>query len=138
MPTIGGVYRRQTNDDVHVSRHWQRHDRRDANLTLEVKNSSGSVVASLNVGQGYEPGSALQVVDGVSVRLGAGTANDGDTFTAQVVADADTAGILPVLGLNSFFTGHDAGDIHVRNDLISNPGLLAASARARSATDRIC
>src|SRR5262249_32752590 len=53
--------------------------------------------------------------------------NAGDTFSSQVVADPDTAGILPALGINSFFTGQDASDIHVRDDLVSNPVLLAAS-----------
>lgn len=127
VPTIGGVYRGANNDVFTYRVVGSGTIGVTPDIALEVKNSSGTVVASLNVGLGYEPGSALQVADGVSVRLAAGTANDGDTFTSQVVADADTAGILPALGLNSFFSGHDAGDIRVRSDLVTNPGRLAAS-----------
>ena len=37
----------------------------------------------------------------------------------------DTSGVLAVLGVNTFFTGAGAGDIAVRDALISTPGLLA-------------
>ncbi|MFM9996799.1 MAG: flagellar hook-associated protein FlgK [Phycisphaerales bacterium] len=38
----------------------------------------------------------------------------------------DTSGALAVLGVNSYFTGRDAGDIAVRGALASNPTLLLA------------
>lgn len=38
----------------------------------------------------------------------------------------DTSGVLAVLGVNSYFTGRDAGDIAVRGALASNPTLLLA------------
>lgn len=37
----------------------------------------------------------------------------------------DTSGVLAVLGVNSYFTGHDATDIDVRSELQSTPGLLS-------------
>lgn len=126
-PTIGGAYTGAANDAFTYRFAGSGTIGVTPGLKLEVKNSAGSVVASLDVGQGYAPGSDLQVADGVTVRLAAGSANTNDTFSSQVVADADTAGILPALGINSFFTGQDATDISVRDDLLSNPVLLAAS-----------
>jgi flagellar hook-associated protein FlgK len=127
VPAIGGAYTGGTNDEFTFRVIGSGTIGVTPNLILEVKNSAGSIVASLDVGQGYEPGAALLAADGVTVQLSAGSANDGDTFSAKVIANADTAGILPALGLNSFFTGSDANDIRVREELIADPVLLAAS-----------
>lgn len=68
---------------------------------------------------------ALDAVDGIAA-----------TFTPdgklQVSADAgfdfsfanDSSGAVAVLGLNSFFTGTDAGSLQVRSDLLGDPSLL--------------
>lgn len=96
-------------------------------LTLQVTNSAGATVGSFNIGQGYSPGSAIQLPNGVTVQLAAGTANAGDQFTTTVVSEPDSAGILGSLGLNTFFTGHTAGNLAVNPDLLANPSLLAAS-----------
>jgi flagellar hook-associated protein FlgK len=97
------------------------------NLTLQVKNGSGNVIGSYNIGQGYAPGSDLPAINGVVVKLGAGTVNNNDTFGVQVTAQPDTSGILTALGLNTFLTGSQAGNLAVRPDLLANPQLLAAS-----------
>ena len=97
------------------------------NLTLQVKNSAGTTVASLNIGQGYEAGTALQLGNGIVLKLSSGTANGGDNFTTQVVAQPDTAKILPALGLNTFFTGDKAANLGVQPNLVSNPDLFAGS-----------
>lgn len=97
------------------------------NLTLQIQDASGNTVASLNIGQGYSPGSALQVGNGVTVQLSSGTANDGDSFTVNEVAQSDTAGILPALGLNTFFTGDNASNIAVQPTLLADPSLFAGS-----------
>jgi len=85
------------------------------------------VIASLNIGQGYQPGSTLQVGNGVTVQLSSGTANNGDSFTTRVVANPDTAGLLTALGINTFFTGNNANNIAVQPNLVNNPAQLAAS-----------
>ena len=46
-------------------------------LKMEVRNSANTVIATLNVGDGYAAGSALQVPNGLTVRLGAGTTANG-------------------------------------------------------------
>ena len=97
------------------------------NLTLAVQDSAGNTVASLNIGQGYQPGSALTVANGVTVQLASGTANDGDSFSVTTVAQPDTAGILPALGLDTFFSGSNAGDIAVNPDLLADPDQFAGS-----------
>ncbi len=38
----------------------------------------------------------------------------------------DTSGVLASLGINTFFTGSDAGSIGVNNTLVQNPSLLAS------------
>ncbi|HKE01123.1 MAG TPA: flagellar basal body rod C-terminal domain-containing protein, partial [Planctomycetota bacterium] len=42
-------------------------------------------------------------------------------------ADSDTSDILVAVGLNSFFTGSNAGDIDVRETLAADPDLVSAS-----------
>jgi flagellar hook-associated protein FlgK len=101
-------------------------------LTVEVRNAAGQLVNSLNVGAGYEAGTALAVADGVSFSLGAGTLNDGDVFTSPMVAEPDTSGLLVALGLNTFFSGTSAGDIQVNEALLDNPSLLATSRSGES------
>ena len=39
----------------------------------------------------------------------------------------DSSGALATLGINTYFTGHDATDIGVRSDLQASPGLLATA-----------
>jgi len=43
------------------------------------------------------------------------------------IANPDTAGLLPSLGMGGFFMGTDASSIRVSPDLLRNPDLLAAS-----------
>ena len=103
-------------------------------LKIQVFDASGAQLAELDVGAGYTPLTELPVIDGVTLSLGFGqlSATDGDVFDLHVVADADTADVLPALGLGVLFSGHDAATIHVRDDLQSAPHLLAASASGAS------
>jgi len=94
-------------------------------LTLEVTDQSSNVIATLDVGQGYEAGSALNVADGITVQLSSGNANVGDNFSTRVIGQPDSAGILTALGLNTFFVGSDAGTIGINPDLIANSDRFA-------------
>jgi flagellar hook-associated protein FlgK len=127
VPQIGGVYTGAANDSYSFRVVGTGTIGVTPGLTLQVVNSSNAPIASLNIGQGYSPGTVLQVANGVTVQLGAGTANAGDTFTSKVVAQPDTAGILPALGLKSFFSGQSARDIGVQPGLLAAPSQLAAS-----------
>jgi flagellar hook-associated protein 1 FlgK len=58
------------------------------------------------------------------------TADDGFTFTLGHDGQqprADTSGVLAALGLNTFFTGSDAGSIGVNDVLQANSAFLAAA-----------
>jgi flagellar hook-associated protein 1 FlgK len=97
------------------------------NLTLQVTDSAGDSLATLNIGQGYSAGTPLTVANGITVQLAAGTVNNGDTFSTPVVAQADTSGILTGLGLGTFFSGSSAADLAVQPAIVNDPGLLAGS-----------
>jgi flagellar hook-associated protein 1 FlgK len=64
--------------------------------------------------------------------LGDVSQSNNDLFRLDVLADSDTADVLPALGLNTLFTGNDASTIAVRGSLIDNPSLFAASASGAS------
>ena len=96
-------------------------------LQIEVKNSNGDTVTTLDVGSSYTAGTTLSVADGITLSLADGVIAAGDEFSLDVVSDSDTTDILSALGINTFFSGSDASDIAV-NDTISNDvSLIAAS-----------
>ena len=98
-------------------------------LVVDVFDADGSLVTSLDVGEGYSPGDELPLADGLTVRFGLGelsaTHNDALSFDADV--DGDTTDVLVALGLNGLFEGHDADTIAVRADLEDDPDLFASS-----------
>lgn len=101
-----------------------------AGLAVAVETADGHRLATLDVGEGYLPGTKLEVGDGIFVSLSYGTlsASDGDAFTEHLVADSDTADLLVAFGLNSFFTGTDAQTIELRADIALDPSAIAVSA----------
>jgi|GEM_PF-357477 flagellar hook-associated protein 1 FlgK len=127
MPQVGGSYTGANNDTYTFQVTGSGTVGVTPNLELQVKDSAGNSLATLNIGQGYSPGTPLAVANGVTVQLAAGTVNDGDTFSTPVVANPDSAGILTALGLGTFFTGSTASDLAVQPALLNNPNLLAAS-----------
>lgn len=127
IPTIGGQYTGTANDTLSFSFAGSGTIGSAPNLALEVRNGAGTLLGSLNVGQGYVPGSELPGVLGVKVKLGFGTVNAGDSFTVNVSANPDSANLLTALGLHTFFTGSNADDLQV-NPALDDPGQLALSA----------
>lgn len=97
------------------------------NLSLNVTNSAGDLVGTINVGQGYTAGTPIRGPLGVSVNLSAGAVNAGDSFSENVAANPDSANILSALGLNSFFVGSGPSDLAVNPTLLNNPSNLATS-----------
>jgi flagellar hook-associated protein 1 FlgK len=96
-------------------------------LKLQVTDASGASVTSLDIGQGYSPGSALTVGNGVTIALASGAANAGDSFSLPTIAQPDAGGLLTALGLGSFFQGSTAADIALQPGLAADPKLLAGS-----------
>ena len=126
LPTVSGSYTGPGNDNFTFTVLGSGTVGTTVGLQLEVRNSANNVVATLNIGAGYTPGTALTVGNGVSVVLSAGTSNGG-TFAIPVTAQPDTTGLLAALGVNALFTGNGATTIGVNTALVADPGLLAVS-----------
>lgn len=99
-------------------------------LQVDVLDANGNLVATLDVGAGYTPGTEIAVADGIEVSFGFGTisATDHDAFALHAIADSDEGDLLVAVGLNALFTGSTAADLEVRGDLALDPGLFSASA----------
>ncbi len=77
-------------------------------------------------------------VDGVTASITSDrrlslVADTGSSFTLGhdgAVARADSSGLLAALGVNTFFSGHDATDIAVNEVLVDDPRRVAAAATA--------
>ena len=96
-------------------------------LQVEILNSAGDPVRVADVGTSYEPSSPIHIEHGLNVSLSSGTVADGDEFTVNAVSQPDETGLLAALGLNTLFTGTDAGTLAVNADIQSNPSLLATT-----------
>ena len=98
-------------------------------LGIEVYDQDGELVVTLDVGEGYVPGTELTVADGMSVAFDLGdlSKSGGDYFHLDVVADPDTSNVLVALGVAGMFTGSGALDISLREDIELDPDLLATA-----------
>jgi flagellar hook-associated protein 1 FlgK len=96
-------------------------------LNLEVRDGSGTLIKSLNVGSGYAAGDALEAGNGISLAMSTGTLVNGDNFQVQALASSDSSGFLAAAGLNTFFDGNSASTISVRQELMDDPTRLAVS-----------
>jgi flagellar hook-associated protein 1 FlgK len=89
----------------------------------------------INIAKGATSLSNIQnAINGANVGLTASTAGgrltisvNGTTGVAGFAFGQDTSGALMALGMNSFFTGYDAGTIGVNQTLINDPRLVAAA-----------
>ncbi len=98
-----------------------------AGLALNVYDGQSNLIGSLNIGQGYKPGSALPAVNGVTTSVAAGALTGSESFQVPVTANPDSGNLLTALGVNSVFTGDSATTLGVRPDLLSHPELLGGS-----------
>ncbi len=96
-------------------------------LQAQVLNSAGEVVKELEIGEGYEAGSELDVIEGVKLSFSAGDIVDSESFQTQLVANSDETGALSAFGLNTFFVGTSASDIDVSTRIVEDPNQLATS-----------
>jgi flagellar hook-associated protein 1 FlgK len=101
-------------------------------MTLEIVNSGGAVVASVNIGQGYSAGTPIILENGLTITLGSngvspGYFDDDDEFTISALANSDTSGFLTAAGLNCFFAGNDASSISLSGDITASCRRIAVS-----------
>lgn len=125
--SVSGIYSGQSNDVYTFTALGSGTIGQTSGLQVEVKNSSGSVVATLDVGSGYTSGNIINVANGVSLSLSDGAISTGDAFSLNVINDSDTTNLLAALGINSFFSGTDASDIAVDNRISNDMSLIATS-----------
>ncbi len=136
--TIGGAYGGSSNQRFTFTALADGQIGTTSSLQVEVRDEAGALVATLEVGQGYVPGTELDLGDGVRVSFGAGSisATDNDVFSLHHLGDSDTSDVLVALGLNSFFDGTDASSIRLRADLARDPMGLATSGTGASGDNR--
>ena len=98
-------------------------------LQLVVKDDGGigSVISTLNIGDGYAAGDPLDIGNGIKVSLGTGDFAVNNYFDVKAFADTDTAGVLAAVGINTFFSGSSASDIAVCSDIAATPGRVASA-----------
>ena len=102
----------------------------NGDIKIEVRDGSGDVVNTINVGQGYAAGDVIELADGVKATFGTGDLNAGDSFTVDAFANTDTSGLLVATGMNTLFSGKDASDIAVCTEIANDPSRIAAAAGA--------
>ena len=128
-PTLGGAYTGEVNDQYTFVPLGDGTIGTTPDLQVGVYDQHGNLISTLNVGEGYEPGTELEVEEGITVAFDFGelSATNGDVFAAEMVADSDTTDVLVAFGMNGLFTGTDAASMSVRAELETDPELVAAS-----------
>ena len=127
--TLSGTYAGSTNQNYSLVPSMDGEIGSTPGLTIDVLDSTGLRVTSLDVGNGYQPGTPLTLPNGLKVSFGVGTlsATHHDRLSINALADSDTAQSLVALGVNSLFTGTDATDIALNQSIALDPRNLAAS-----------
>ena len=125
-PSVTGTYSGATNDTYSFQVVGSGTIGTTPGLSLEVRNSSNTLLSTLNIGQGYAAGSPINLPNGLIVKFSAGDTNAG-SFSVPVVSNADSAGVLPALGVGGLFKGSNAASIAVNQQFIDDPTKLATS-----------
>lgn len=145
--TISGQYTGTVNQNytctVHTNPQGQKLAIGNGTMSLEVKDGSGAVVATLQLGSDYVPGTALSIEEGIFITLGTngtspGYLNDGDVITIEALANSDTSGFLAAVGINCFFSGCDAASIDVSEDIRLDASRIAVSTGVEGTDNRNC
>jgi len=96
-------------------------------LRLDVTNSDGDLVSTVNIGAGYAPGDVLELDNGIKVAVSSGNLAAGDSFTTQGLATTDTSGFLAAAGINTFFSGGSADEMQVTSEIADAPDRIATA-----------
>ena len=127
QPQISGIYTGDINQNYTCTIQGDGNVGVTDDLRAVVTNESGQVIATYNIGKGYEAGSKLYIDNGISVSFGPGELNDSGAFNFKVLADSDTSGFLASTGINCLFSGDNASTMGIRPDIAGNPEMLAVS-----------
>lgn len=127
QPTISGQYTGEVNQSYFVTARSSGDIGKTPGLLADVTDENGNILKTVALGEGYEPGSEIELGNGVSVSFPPGTVVASDSIEIVQVANADETGILSALGFNSFFSGRDATDIAVNRQVLENTDRIATS-----------
>ena len=125
-PSVTGAYTGSSNDSYLFQVTGTGTIGTTPGLNVEVRNSANTLLATLNIGQGYLAGSPINLPNGLVVKFGAGDTNNG-SFSVPVISNADSAGLLPAIGAGGLFKGSDASSIAVNQAFLDDPTRLATS-----------
>ncbi|MFK7737093.1 MAG: flagellar hook-associated protein FlgK [Pirellulaceae bacterium] len=117
VPTFSGAYTGDSNTELTFEIDGTGEVGVTDDLFVNVYGPGNVLLNRVSIGNGYEAGTDLEVVDGVQVSFSRGTVTDTEQFSTLAIAESDESGILTALGINSFFTGENAGTIGVREDI---------------------
>ena len=97
-------------------------------LTVTVTDGASNTIAIINIGSGYAAGDLIDIGGtGIKIALSTGDLVDGDSFSIDVFADTDTSGVLAAVGINTFFSGADALNMAVSEDISADPTRVAVA-----------
>lgn len=99
----------------------------NGSLRLDVTDGNGGLVSTLNIGQGYAAGDAVELRNGIKIAISTGQFNGGDSFEVQALATTDTSGFLASAGMNTFFSGASASEMRVCEDITATPDRIATA-----------
>lgn len=127
VPNISGSYTGEDNDIYSFTAVGNGTIGVTDGLQVQVTDQAGSVIGTFDVGAGYEPGSPIDIGDGVQLNFTSGTIVNGESFSTDVVAQADETGVLAAVGLNSLFEGTGPTSIKVNQAILDDASRLAFS-----------
>jgi flagellar hook-associated protein FlgK len=104
-------------------------------MQLVIQDGTGTTIALINVGEGYEAGTEVSLENGIKISLGSngvspGYLNDGEVFTISALANSDTSGFLAAAGINCFFSGTDASSVALNENIVQSGQNIAVSRSA--------
>jgi len=127
IPHLSGIYQGSSNANWTVTAEASGQVGSTSGLNLRVTDSAtGDVVAVVNVGNGYPANQSIEIANGLSLQLDAGTLNAGDSFQIKAVSDPDSSGFLTAMGIGGLFQTQDFRSLAVNGEIIRNPALVAA------------
>jgi len=124
---LSGVYEREANETLTATVLGSGEVGVTPNLALEIRDSGGDLIGSVNVGQGYAAGDTLSFAPGISLTVGRGTMNVGEQFTVEAIVRSDPTGFLAAAGVNGFFTGASAAEMDLAARIQASPSNLACA-----------
>lgn len=124
--TLSGIYSGTDNDNWTFTVVGSGEVGNSDNLSVRITDKNGNQVGSVNIGTGYTAGNSIEIASGIKIAFASGTVVDGDSFSADILAQTDTSGLLSAAGINTFFTGSNACDIALSGFVSAQPANIAA------------